>query len=147
MDIIRFLIVLLHLIKTNSRYRGLQKNADRQFVLFLGANLYMLEHAERSLKNQKLPAMWILCTLEPFLAPKGVFVGTIVHCDELSEANHRFHNSNVKKNSKIYEFASWKWDNTENYECTFLPANWYSVHDRIWNPDNCYAEGYGVLLD
>ena len=39
-DIIRFLIVLLHLIKTNSRYRGLQKNADRQFVLSGFAETY-----------------------------------------------------------------------------------------------------------
>lgn len=51
----------------------------------------------------------------------------------------------AKENGKVYLFAGWQWDTAENNGCTFLPANWYSVHDDIWNPDNWQAEGYGIL--
>lgn len=75
----------------------------------------------------------------PSLAAAGViddpvnpFTGASMHRD-------------AKENGKVYLFAGWQWDTAENNGCTFLPANWYSVHDDIWNPDNWQAEGYGIL--
>ena len=35
-----------------------------------------------------------------------------------------------------YVIASREWDVNINNGNTFLPANWYSVHDNIWEKDN-----------
>lgn len=45
-------------------------------------------------------------------------------------------NNDAKSAGDQYVIASEKWDITENNGNEFLPADWYSIHDSIWNTDN-----------
>lgn len=79
--------------------------------------------------NADVPA---LATADVIEQPVNPFTGKVI-------------SSAAKDNGKVYLFNGWQWDIETNNGDTFLPADWYSVHDDIWNPDNWQAEGFGIL--
>jgi len=45
-------------------------------------------------------------------------------------------NNNPKYNDQLYVVASMDWDTNKNNGNTYLPADWYSIHDNIWDLNN-----------
>lgn len=54
-------------------------------------------------------------------------------------------NNLAKQADRIYIFGSTEWEATVNNGNTFMPDDWYSVHDDLWDENNWAYEGYGTL--
>lgn len=66
--------------------------------------------------------------------PVNPFTGKIINSDE-------------KKVHDQYIISSSEWNTNENNGNTFLPANWYSVHDNIWDKNNWKFAAWNTILE
>ena len=88
-----------------------------------------LRESTEFMTNADVPALAVEGVIE---SPTNPFTGKRIESPE-------------KAGRKVYVSGSAWWDVNDNCGNVFLPDQWYSVHDDLWNAENWSDEGTGVM--